>query len=581
MTESKDPLSWWREARFGMFIHWGLYAVLAGEWRGQRIPGIGEWIMHRAHIPVRDYEKLTAEFDPVDFDAEAWVSLARDAGMKYLVITAKHHDGFAMFKSTHPYNIVAATPFGRDPMRELAAACQRHGIRLCFYYSQDLDWHAPGGSGHWEEADAPPAPEVRQAAFARYLEEKAKPQLRELLTEYGPVGLIWFDVPAAVSREQSHELRQLVHSLQPDCLVSGRVGHDAGDYGSLGDNQIPAGRVRGDWETPATLNDTWGYKHYDHNWKSVGYLIRLMVQCASKGVNYLLNVGPTREGLIPTPSIERLTAVGQWLKTNGESIYGTAQSPFPGDFPWGRVTCRPGHLYLHFFNWPGGDFALAGLRSRVRAVRLLADGRQRVRFCQEYDATADHHTLHLGLPTVAPDLVVTVVALDLAEDISVDPLPVQQPDGDLLLPAHLAQLEGDGTAQLERAGSISNWTSTTTRLRWSLRLRHPGTYRVLVQCFMDRERAHSFVARGEVARLYGDHRMAVVIDGQRLIGWVGAKDLIEDERVNRWHAADSDVGAVCLRAAGERELVLELERRDVTAELGPTVCGVRLVPESE
>ncbi|MCC7265492.1 MAG: alpha-L-fucosidase [Candidatus Latescibacteria bacterium] len=571
-------LEWWREARFGMFIHWGLYAVPAGEWQGKRIPGIGEWIMYRGQIPIAEYEQLTAQFNPVKFDAEAWVKVAHEAGMKYLVITSKHHDGFAMFKSAHPYNIVDATSFKRDPMKELADACHQYGVRLCFYHSQDLDWNDPGGSMHWEEIDHPLDPAVKKALFAKYLEEKVKPQLRELLTNYGPIGLIWFDVPAAVTREQSHELRELVHSLQPECLVSGRVGHDAGDFGSLGDNQIPAGRVQGDWETPATLNDTWGFKHYDHNWKSVEYLVRLMVQCASKGVNYLLNVGPTAEGLIPQPSIERLQAVGRWLKVNGESIYGTQQSPFPCDFPWGRVTCKPGRIYLHFFGWPGPDFALAGLRSRVRGVRLLADGRQLVPFRQEHDAASDHHLLRLSLPETAPDPHLSVIALDLAGEIEVDPLPVQQPDGGLVLPAYLARLEGPPQMQLERAGSITGWNTAGAQLRWTYRLREPGRYRVLVQTFMDRERSESFAPREGLQYFYGNHRLRLSVDGQALAGLVGRKDLIMDESVNRWHTAESDLGAIDFASAGAKELTLAMEEPDQTAELGATVCGVRLVP---
>ena len=577
MAESScNGLEWWREARFGMFIHWGLYAVLAGEWQGKRVPGIGEWIMFRAHIPLADYAALAGRFDPVKFDADAWVKVAHDAGMKYLVITAKHHDGFAMFKSANAYNIVDATPYRKDPLTDLAAACHKYGVRLCFYYSQDLDWHAPGGSMHWDEAGADgKCPPVAAERFARYLEEKVKPQLRELLTNYGPVGLIWCDVPASITKAQSIHLREFVHSLQPECLVSGRVGHDCGDYGSLGDNQIPAGQVTGDWETPATLNDTWGFKHFDHNWKSVEYLLRLLVQCTSKGVNYLLNVGPTAEGVIPAPSVERLQAVGDWLKANGESIYGTRQSPFPCDFPWGRVTCKPGHVYLHLFQWPGGEFSLAGLRSQVLGVRLLADGREIVPFCQEHDRKTDHHLLRLTLPVTAPDPHISVIALDLAGAVDVDPLPVQQPDGGLVLPAYLADLAGPADMTCEKSGSISGWKSTDGRLTWSFRLRESGRYRVFVQTFMDRERSHDFRER-EGREFYGNHEMRVKVGRAAVAGTVGRKDLILDESVNRWHTAESDLGEIAVTGAGQKKLTLELDRFDVPAELGPTICGVRL-----
>ena len=207
---------WWQEARFGLFIHWGLYAQLAGEWNGVRTESIGEWIMKRLDIPVADYEKLAADFNPVAFDAEAWVSLAKDAGMKYIVITAKHHDGFAMYHSQcSPYNIVDATPFRRDPMKELADACRKAGIRLCFYYSQAQDWHDPDGYGYG------PVPD-EQKNFTRYLEEKCIPQVREILTQYGDIGLIWFDTPMIMSETDSRRVAQVVKEIQPDCLVSGR-----------------------------------------------------------------------------------------------------------------------------------------------------------------------------------------------------------------------------------------------------------------------------------------------------------------------------------------------------------------------
>ncbi|MGI8744767.1 MAG: alpha-L-fucosidase [Bryobacteraceae bacterium] len=323
--QRQKRLQWWREAKFGMFIHWGLYAVPAGQWKGQPVKGIGEWIMNRAKIPAGEYEQLAKQFNPVKFSADEWVGIAQSAGMKYIVITAKHHDGFAMFGSkVSKYNIVDATPFHRDPMKELAASCQRAGIKLCFYYSQTQDWHEPDAVGNtWD------FPDESKKNFNKYFEEKVKPQVRELLSNYGPIGLIWFDTPRNISPEQSKELADLVHKLQPQCLVSGRVGHGAGDYDSGGDNQISVGKVNREWETPVTMNDTWGYKKDDRNWKTPAVLIHQLAQTVSRGGNYLLNAGPTSEGLIPQPSIERLAAVGRWMKVNGESIYGSGPVRFP------------------------------------------------------------------------------------------------------------------------------------------------------------------------------------------------------------------------------------------------------------
>jgi alpha-L-fucosidase len=347
--ELEQRLKWWRESRFGLFIHWGLYALPAGRWKGKPVPGIGEWIMHREKIPAEEYEKLAGHFNPIRFDAKAWVQLARDAGMKYLTITSKHHDGFAMYDSkADPYNIVDATPFGRDPLKELAAECRKAGIKICFYYSQDQDWHHPGGSGNdWDY------PDRTKEEFAQYLKTKVKPQLKELLTQYGPIGLIWFDTPWWVTKSQSLDLKRFVHRLQPKCLVSGRVGHDVGDYGSFGDNQIPVGRIAGDWETPATLNDTWGFKTDDHKWKSIQDLLYLLIDLAGKGVNYLLNVGPTAEGIIPKPSVERLREIGEWMKKNGAAVYGTEAGPFPYEIENCRFTQKGRRLYVMLMKWPG------------------------------------------------------------------------------------------------------------------------------------------------------------------------------------------------------------------------------------
>lgn len=407
----EDPrLTWWREARFGMFIHWGLYAIPAGRWQGKTVPGrdgrkpLGEWIQFVARIPVREYEPFATRFNPIKFDADAWVSLAKRAGQKYLVITAKHHDGFCMFDSKlTEYDIVDATPFGRDPMRELARACQEQGIRLCFYYSQTQDWHHPDGDGNdWDYDES-------QKDFAGYIERYVKPQVRELLTNYGPIGLIWFDTPKRITVEQSRSLVNLVHELQPECLVNGRIGNALGDYAESRDNTIPAEGLLADWETPATINDTWGFMHDDHNWKSSADLIRTLADIASKGGNYLLNVGPTAEGVIPEPSVERLEDIGRWLATNGEAIYGTRPGPLQG-LGWARSTAKPGRVYLHVFDWPaGGSIEIPPVGATIARASLLTDP----------GATGLSLSEHAGGvviqgPARAPDAVNTVIVLELA-----------------------------------------------------------------------------------------------------------------------------------------------------------------------
>jgi alpha-L-fucosidase len=398
----RDPrLEWFRDAHFGMFIHWGLYAVPAGEWKGQAIPGIGEWIMLRARIPVAEYERLAEQFNPVKFDADAWASLAAQAGAKYLVITAKHHDGFCMYKSdVSNYNIVDATPFRRDPMQELAAACQRHGVRLCFYYSQTQDWHHPGGDGNdWDYDEA-------TKDFDGYVENYVKPQVRELLTNYGPIGLIWFDTPKRMTAEQSRGLVDFVHAIQPDCLVNGRIGNGLGDYAEAGDNRIPSVELQADWETPATINDTWGFKRVDENWKSTADLVQKLVDITSKGGNYLLNVGPTAEGTIPQPSVERMQAVGAWLKTNGAAVYGTRPGPLQGIEAY-RTTRRGSTVFLHVFDWPtDGVLRLPALAGSARSARLLASGAP-----LQVQTSGDGLQLHTGSLT-APDASDTVVVLE-------------------------------------------------------------------------------------------------------------------------------------------------------------------------
>jgi alpha-L-fucosidase len=389
-------LAWFKQAKYGLFIHWGLYAIPAGEWNGKRVPGLGEWIMNRAKIPVHEYEKLATRFNPTEFNAEKWVQLAQDAGMKYMVITSKHHDGFAMFHSkVSPYNVVAATPFKRDVLKELAAACHNRGMPLGFYYSQSQDWHEPGGAGNTWDFGPDTSPDGKELKnYDGYLRGKAEPQVRELLTNYGPVCLIWFDTPRMMTPERAQRFTNLVRTLQPRTLIDGRLGA-AGDYISTGDNVIPAGVQSQYWEVPATTNHTWGYRKDDQDWKSPGDITFKLVDVVSKGGNYLLNVGPMASGVIPEEAQNNLVTAGRWLKVNGETVYGAGPSPWGEEFgepstsgrkdlrgrplvlpdnEW-RVTTKPGKLYFVFFEQPGVPFELPPMKNAVRRAYQLADGK--------------------------------------------------------------------------------------------------------------------------------------------------------------------------------------------------------------
>jgi alpha-L-fucosidase len=321
---------WFKSAQYGMMVHWGLYSLPAGEWKGQRMPLIGEWAQSYFRIRREEYVPLAGIFNPILFDAEEWVKLVIDSGMQYLVFTSKHHEGFAMYHSrVDPFNIVDATPFKRDVLAELAGACSKHGLKLGLYYSQDLDWHEPNGGGYthghtncgvmswtndWDY------PENEKKNYSQCFESKIKPQVEEILRGYGDLCLIWFDTPLTISAAQSNELYQLVKKYQPDCLINSRIGNGVGDYRSWGDNEIPEQSMpEGLFETPATLNDTWGYKSFDQNWKSSQEVLRLKNHLNSRGINYLLNVGPDYLGRIPAPAQDILKTAGQELREGSPS----------------------------------------------------------------------------------------------------------------------------------------------------------------------------------------------------------------------------------------------------------------------
>lgn len=365
-------IQWFKDAKFGLFIHWGLYSQLAGVWEGKRYYGSGEWIMNQAKIPAASYAKVAAQFNPVNFNAEEWASLAKDAGIRYMVITAKHHEGFAMYDSkVSDFTIVKATPYKKDPMKALANAARKQGIRFGFYYSQFVDWHEPnGGRNNWDFDES-------KKNYQLYYQQKAIPQLKELLTNYGPLGIVWFDLPGGLTREETKKLVDSLHALQPSSLFSSRVGQGMGDYKDFGDSEIPAVPIQGAWESIYTHNDSWGYIEHDMNFKSPGEIIRLLASVASKGGNLMLNVGPDGKGNIPYYSAKYLRETGNWLAKNGESIYGTTFGFIPAQ-PWGVTTSKPGKLFLHVMERPAnGKLIIPGFHNGISKVYALA-GKQQV-----------------------------------------------------------------------------------------------------------------------------------------------------------------------------------------------------------
>lgn len=365
MRDTKQ--AWFKNAKYGLFIHFGLFSILAGEYDGKRTTNIAEWIMNDLDIPVPEYEKLAKAFNPVLFDADAYVRKAKEWGMKYVTFTAKHHEGFAMYHSQcSTYNIVEASPYGKDMVAELAQACQKYDMKLCLYYSQAQDWHHPDGyrANHDNSGKN----------FRHYLDEKCIPQIKEILTGYGEIGMIWFDTPMGMTAAESTELFDLVKSLQPNCIVSGRIGNELGEYLTTGDNDIPALPFYGDWEVPATLNDTWGFNKYDENWKAPEDILHLLVKINSRGGNYLLNIGPKADGSIPQPSIDILDAVGAYLRVNGESIYATtAAAPYVYEFTNVCLTAKPYKTFIHLFA-PRRGLVLSNVATKIKRAFCMKTG---------------------------------------------------------------------------------------------------------------------------------------------------------------------------------------------------------------
>jgi len=435
----EERMEWWQDARFGMFIHWGLYAIPAGEWNGET--NHGEWIRTTAQIPIEVYDTLIDYFNPVKFDAEYWVKMAKDAGMKYIVITSKHHDGFCLFDSEYTDFDVMGSPFKRDIMKELAKECEKAGVKMCWYHSI-MDWHHPDYMPRrgWETDRS-----AEGADLDRYI-QYMKNQLSELVGDYGEIGVLWFDGEweSTWNHEYGQEVYDYVRSLQPNIIINNRVdvgrggmegltreGEYAGDFGTP-EQEIPAtGLPDVDWETCMTMNDHWGYNEKNKNWKSTEDLIRKLADISSKGGNFLLNVGPKADGTFPDESISRLKEIGEWMGVNGESIYGTSASPFKS-LEWGRCTQKTSgkdtRLYLHVFEWPvNGKLLVPGIFNIPEKAFLLSKPGANLGFERVEDAIV------IDVPMEMPDAKNSVIVLDIKGNPDISTPPVIEADHDIFV----------------------------------------------------------------------------------------------------------------------------------------------------
>jgi alpha-L-fucosidase len=408
--------------------------------------------------------------------------------------------------------------------------------------------------------------------FADYQRRKVIPQVKELLTEYGPIDLVWFDNPINTTPQAAKGLKKLVRKLQPKAIVNGRIGFELGDYRCLGDNQVSAGGVAGDWETIATMNKTWGYKKTDHDWKSAAEMIRTLVDITSKGGTYLLNVGPTGLGVIPRPSVDRLRAIGRWLRVNGDAVYGTKPSPFPYDFEWGRVTSKGKVLYLLFFDWPDGKFRINGIKSKVRRARLLAHPSQSIGFSQQHDARAGRHVLELDLPSRAPDGIASVVAVETKGAIDVDVSLQQQAAGVIMLPAHAADMHcADywGRMRIGQGGCITDWYSPDNWLGWKFKVFEPGGFDV----YLDTRAVSLYGWKG-------GHKVEVTVAGQTVRATLKA-EVPPEQAGAHYPVFTNHIGNVRIDDTGEHSLSLRTTKINAQARGGLTASYVRLMPTSE
>jgi alpha-L-fucosidase len=498
MKNHEQRIAWWRDAQFGCFIHWGVYSTFGGEWNGKPFKGYAEHMMRIQKIPRADYlAKVVSVFNPVKFDADEWVKLIKSAGMKYVIITAKHHDGFAMYPSSvTKYNIRDATPFKRDPMRELSDACKRNGIKFGFYYSHAIDWEHPNGPGNDWDYDNPGGDKQLHGGttwfdqhpelFPRiqsYVDQKAIPQIVELLRTYHP-DILWFDTPSRLPLSENLRILKAVRAVDQNVVVNGRLarglGHSFGDYLNTGDRAAEIVPTEGDWETIPTTNESYGYHKFDLSHKPVSHFIQLMAKSAARGGNVLLNIGPMGDGLIDPRDQEILRGLGKWLAVNGDSIYNSERSPLPVQ-SWGESSLKGAKLFLHVFNWPAdGKLVVGGLKNVPTAAYLLSDSRKRPLPARQLNDS----DLVIRVPRQAPDTADSVVVVELNGPLNVNPTRLLAVNESNILRTFDGDLHGDGLRYGDGKALrayVMEWKKAEDWVGWKVRLNRPSEFEVKVK----------------------------------------------------------------------------------------------------
>jgi alpha-L-fucosidase len=545
LAKQEARMKWWRQARFGMFIHWGVYAVPAGTYKGQQIAGIGEWIQLRGKIPVGEYRDYAKQFNPVKYNPESWAALAQQAGMKYVVITSKHHDGFALYDSkVSEWDVGQASPYKKDLLTPLARAVRKRGLKFGLYYSQAQDWTHPGGAKRGY-ADGDGWDDAHKGKFDEYLRQIAVPQTEEILTRFKP-DILWWDTPYLMTPERAALLYPMVKA-RPMLITNNRLGGGYKGDSDTPEQYIPATGIPGrDWEVCMTMNDTWGFKSYDENWKTTEDLIRKLSDIVSKGGNFLLNVGPTAEGEIPAPSIERLQQVGRWMKVNNEAIYGTTASPFT-KLAWGRATTKlrkdGGTLYLHVFDWPAdGKLVVPGLRSKIKSAVVLASKKK-------VTAQAGDEATVLQLPGAAPDPIASIIKVELGSALDVVKIwPRQADNGSVSLTAMDADIHNvlgtDARVESKRGPAfIGNWGDARAWVGWKFRIDRPGKFDVTAELAAEAPAQLQLAVAGQkltaaVAATGGADRYQPVKLGQVQIAAPGEHDIELRPDSKAWKAVN-------------------------------------------